>query len=41
MWDKYTPPFKFAGRIYCVTVEVDGEMITDPEAEIKKVLARQ
>ncbi len=41
VWDKYDPPFKFAGTIHSVTVDVSGELIKDHEAEAKMALARQ
>jgi arylsulfatase len=39
--DDYQTPFAFTGTIYDVTVDVSGELIHDPEAEAKMVLARQ
>jgi arylsulfatase len=41
VWDKYEPPFKFTGKLHSVTVEVNGELIKDDEAEVRMVLARQ
>ncbi|MGV8966311.1 MAG: arylsulfatase [Cellulomonas sp.] len=37
----YTSPFKFTGELQEVTVEVGGELIHDPEAELRMHLARQ
>ena len=37
----YGSPFAFTGTIHTVTVDVSGELITDPEAEIRMHLARQ
>jgi arylsulfatase len=37
----YTSPFPFTGTIHTVTVDVSGELITDPEAEIRMHMARQ
>ncbi len=34
-------PFKFAGPIHKVTVDVSGELIHDPEAELRAHMARQ
>ena len=41
VWDEYTPPFKFTGRIYTMTVDVSGELIKDSETEMRVALARQ
>jgi arylsulfatase len=41
VWDKYTPPFKFTGTLYSVTVDVSGELIKDTEAEMRMAMARQ
>ena len=37
----YTSPFKFTGTIHQVTVDVSGELIHDPEAELRMHMARQ
>jgi arylsulfatase len=39
--DDYTSPFKFTGTIDSVTVDVSGELIHDPEAELRMHMARQ
>ena len=39
--DKYEPPFKFTGTIYSATLDVSGELISDPESEMRVHLARQ
>jgi arylsulfatase len=39
--DDYTSPFKFTGTIHSVTVDVSGELIHDPEAELRMHMARQ
>jgi len=41
VWDKYRPPFKFTGTLHSVTVDVSGDLISDPEAEMRVHLARQ
>ena len=41
VWDKYRPPFKFAGTLYSATVDVSGELIKNHEAEMRVHLARQ
>jgi arylsulfatase A-like enzyme len=41
VWDQYKPPFKFTGTIFSATVDVSGEHIDDPEAEMRVHLARQ
>ncbi|MEJ2007536.1 MAG: arylsulfatase [Acidobacteriota bacterium] len=38
---KYKPPFKFTGKLHSVTVDVSGELISDAEAEMRKVMAHQ
>lgn len=38
---KYKSPFKFTGTLYSVTVDVSGEMIKDPEAELRIAMAHQ
>ncbi len=37
----YASPFPFTGTIHTVTVDVSGELMTDPEAEIRMHMARQ
>jgi arylsulfatase A-like enzyme len=37
----YTAPFRFTGTIKTVTVDVSGELIHDPEAELRAHMARQ
>ncbi len=37
----YVSPFKFTGTLHEVTVDVSGELIHDPEAELKAHMARQ
>jgi arylsulfatase len=39
--DDYASPFKFTGTIHSVTVDVSGELIHDPEAELRVHMARQ
>ena len=39
--DDYTSPFKFTGDLHQVTVDVSGELIHDPEAELRAHMARQ
>ena len=34
-------PFRFTGTIHTVTVDVSGELINDPEAEVRVHMARQ
>ena len=41
VWDKYKPPFKFTGTLYSTTVDVSGDLIKDPEADMRMALARQ
>jgi hypothetical protein len=41
VWDKYQPPYKFTGTLYSTTVDLSGEMIKDPEADMRIALARQ
>ena len=38
---EYTSPFKFTGRLEKVVVDVSGELIVDPEAELRVHMARQ
>jgi hypothetical protein len=37
----YASPFKFTGTIDSVTVDVSGELIHDPEAELRMHMARR
>ena len=37
----YPSPFKFTGTLHKVTVDVSGELIHDPEAEMRAHMARQ
>ena len=37
----YTSPFKFTGTLHAVTVDVSGDLIQDPEAELRLHMARQ
>ena len=39
--DDYKTPFHFTGTLHKVTVDLSGELITDPEAELKLHMARQ
>jgi arylsulfatase A-like enzyme len=39
--DDYASPFKFTGTLHTVTVDVSGELIIDPEAELRAHMARQ
>ncbi len=39
--DDYASPFRFTGIIHGVTVDVSGELIHDPEAELRMHMARQ
>jgi arylsulfatase len=39
--DKYTAPFTYTGRLNHVTIDVSGELITDTEAEMRRIMARQ
>lgn len=39
--DDYVGPFRFTGTLHTVTVDVSGELISDPEAEMHMHLARQ
>ncbi|MBK9180976.1 MAG: arylsulfatase [Acidimicrobiales bacterium] len=38
---EYTSPFRFTGTIKTVTVDVSGDLIHDPEAELRAHMARQ
>jgi arylsulfatase A-like enzyme len=37
----YPSPFKFTGTLHTVTIDVSGELIHDPEAELRVHMARQ
>jgi arylsulfatase len=37
----YRPPFEFTGTIHSVTFDLDGEMIVDDEAALRRIMARQ
>ena len=39
--DDYKAPFRFTGTLHTVTVDLSGELIHDPEAELKVHMARQ
>ncbi|WP_432066278.1 arylsulfatase [Streptomyces sp. C10-9-1] len=39
--EDYRPPFRFDGTLHAVTVDVSGELITDPESEMRMHMARQ
>jgi arylsulfatase A-like enzyme len=39
--DDYAPPFRFTGTLHSVTVDVSGELITDPDSEARMHMARQ
>ena len=41
MTDDYKTPFRFNGTLHTVTVDLSGELIHDPEAELKAHMARQ
>ena len=41
VWDKYEPPFPFTGTLYSTTVDVSGDLIRDPAAEMRVHMARQ
>jgi hypothetical protein len=38
---EYVGPFTFTGTLNSVTLDVSGELIADPEAELRAHLARQ
>jgi uncharacterized membrane protein len=38
---EYRSPFEFTGRIHKVDVDVSGELITDPEAEMRIMMVKQ
>ena len=37
----YSSPFRFTGTLHSVTVDVSGDLISDPEAELRAHMARQ
>jgi hypothetical protein len=37
----YEPPFEFTGTIHSVTFDVSGELISDDEAELARLMAQQ
>jgi arylsulfatase len=39
--EDYVGPFRFTGTIHRVTIDLSGELITDPEAELRLHMARQ
>jgi arylsulfatase len=39
--DDYSSGFKFTGTVHTVTVDVSGELIHDPESELRAFMARQ
>ena len=39
--DDYKAPYQFTGTLHTVTVDLSGELIHDPEAELKLHMARQ
>lgn len=39
--DDYSAPFDYEGKLHRVTVDVTGDVIADPEAEFRKVMATQ
>jgi arylsulfatase A-like enzyme len=39
--DAYEPPFTFNGTLHSVTFDVTGELITDDEAEMARMMAQQ
>jgi arylsulfatase A-like enzyme len=39
--EAYEPPFEFTGTIHSVTFDVSGELITDDEAELARLMAQQ
>jgi arylsulfatase A-like enzyme len=39
--DGYEPPFAFNGTIHSVTFDLSGELITDDEAELARMMAQQ
>jgi hypothetical protein len=39
--DEYASPIRFTGMLHRVTVDVSGELVLDPESELRAHLARQ
>lgn len=39
--DAYAAPFPFTGTLHSVTIDVSGDLITDPESEMRMHMARQ
>jgi hypothetical protein len=39
--ENYEPPFRFTGTIYSVAIEVSGELISDDDAQIARLMAQQ
>ena len=39
--EDYEGPFRFTGTIHRVTIDLSGELIADPEAELRLHMARQ
>ena len=39
--DVYKPPFAFTGTLHSVTIEVEGELIEDDEATVRRLMAQQ
>jgi len=37
----YKAPYRFAGKLHSVTVDIGGELITDTESEMRAVMGRQ
>ena len=37
----YQAPFRFTGKLYTVTVDVSGDLITDTESEMRMAMSRQ
>jgi arylsulfatase A-like enzyme len=37
----YEPPFEFTGTLHKVVIDVSGDLITDTEAEMRAIMARQ
>jgi len=38
--DDYKAPYRFTGTLHTVTVDLSGELIRDPEAELTLHMAR-
>jgi arylsulfatase len=38
---EYHPPFRFTGTLHTVIIDLSGDLITDPESELRMHLARQ